>query len=140
MKPTTLQPGKHAHGQAVAWIRLAVGNQPDFTLWQNQSGVATHRKGDNVTGTVRYGLAVGSSDLVGILGPYGRWVALEVKIGDDPVRDTQELFLLLVRSRGGLAAVLRFAHGSTEAGITKAAQAAVARARARGEGGWLHNE
>jgi hypothetical protein len=122
-------------------VRLAVGNEPDVCLWQNQSGVATHRKGDKVTGTVRYGLAIGSSDLVGLLGPYGRWLAFEVKIADDPLRAEQELFIALVRSRGGLAAVLRFPHGSTEADVTRAAQAVLARARVRsGVGLWGHSE
>jgi len=83
-------------------IRLALGREPDLTLWRNNTGVAEHRGR-----RVRYGLSVGSADLIGILAPSGRLVALEVKTPKGRAADAQKMFLDLVRSRGGFAAVVR---------------------------------
>lgn len=55
---------------------------------------------------IRTGLCVGSADLIGMLAPQGRFLALEVKRpGEKPTRE-QELFLELVRKSGGVAAVV----------------------------------
>lgn len=55
---------------------------------------------------MRYGLCVGSADLIGMLAPQGRFLALEVKRpGEKPTKE-QELFLELVRKSGGVAAVV----------------------------------
>lgn len=86
-------------------IRLAIGARPDVVLWRNNTGVAKHR-----TASVRYGLCVGSSDLVGILtmpDGTGRFLALECKAPDGRTTKQQEMFLSLVRKRGGFAAVVR---------------------------------
>jgi len=83
-------------------IRLALGREPDLTLWRNNTGVAEHRGR-----RVRYGLSVGSADLIGILAPTGRLVALEVKTPTGRAATAQKMFLDLVRSRGGFAAIVR---------------------------------
>lgn len=83
-------------------IRLALGREPDLTLWRNETGVAEHRGRH-----VRYGLCVGSADLIGILAPSGRFVALELKTAHGRVSPEQTRFLDLVRKRGGFAAVVR---------------------------------
>lgn len=137
----TLAPGKHAHATAVAWVRLAIGNDPDFRLFPNNTGLAKHTRKDDSETAIKYGLANGGADTVGILGPYGRWVALEIKIADDPVRPKQELFLALIRKFGGYAAVLRFPHGSTQTHVTAQAHAELNRARKReGNLQWTHYE
>ena len=56
---------------------------------------------------VRYGLAKGSSDLIGILKPSGRLVSLEVKTESGRVSPEQELWLAMIRRFGGFAAVVR---------------------------------
>jgi hypothetical protein len=56
---------------------------------------------------VRYGLAVGSSDLIGILSPHGRMVAIEVKTSTGRLTTTQKKFLESVRASGGIAGVAR---------------------------------
>lgn len=84
-------------------IRLALGRESDLVLWRNTVGVGTMADGSKQ----RFGLAVGSSDLIGILAPTGRFVALEVKSEKGRMRDEQRLFLDLVRARGGFAAVVR---------------------------------
>jgi len=86
-------------------IRFALSQIPGLVLWRNNVGVArhfdtrTHREY-----STRYGLAKGSADLVGILN--GRFIALEIKRpGQRPSRD-QQLWLDLVRTYGGFAAVV----------------------------------
>lgn len=118
--------GNHttAHSDAVSRIRLALGKEPDLVLWMNRpehverwnptSGGAAHSTS---------GLPKGSADLVGILGPFGRWISLEVKTGRGRLRPEQEAHLELVRKRGGFAAVVH---------TPEDAVAAIARAR-RGE-------
>jgi hypothetical protein len=83
-------------------IRLALGRMTDVVLWRNSTGVA--RPNDRV---VRYGLCVGSSDLIGILAPSGRFIALEVKMPVGRLTLEQRQFLELVRRRGGFACVVR---------------------------------
>tara|TARA_B100000949_G_C14026130_1_gene343438 strand:- start:141 stop:473 length:333 start_codon:yes stop_codon:yes gene_type:complete len=83
-------------------IRIAVGQLPDVVIWRNESGVAEH-KGRYV----RYGLCKGSADLIGVLAPKGRFVALEVKTPRGRVSKEQNMFLNLVRSQGGFACVVR---------------------------------
>ncbi len=81
-------------------IRLACGALPGVVLWRNNVGVADYK------GTkVRYGLAPGSSDLIGIVD--GRFVALEIKTGSSPVTQAQEDFIRLVLRMGGYACVVR---------------------------------
>jgi hypothetical protein len=86
---------------ALTQIRLALGDQPGVILWRNSTGVARAASGHHV----RYGLAVGSADLIGIVD--GRFVALEVKSDSGRLRPEQELYLELVRKHGGFAAVVR---------------------------------
>lgn len=94
-------------------IRLALADEPGLVIWRNNVGVAEHRGA-----RVRYGLAVGSADLVGILN--GRFVALEIKTPTGRASPEQKLWLALVRRHGGFAAVVR---------SVEEAQAAIARAR-----------
>lgn len=102
-------------------IRLALGLEPDLVLWRNSTGVAKHPDDTGRVRTQRFGLAVGSADLVGILGPSGRFFALEVKTSEGRLTSEQTAWLALVRKRGGFACVVR--------GVDEA-RAALARARA----------
>jgi len=98
-------------------IRLALSRERDLVIWRNNVGVAQHGQH-----RVRYGLALGSSDLIGILSP-GRFIALEVKSPRGRATEEQQLFAELVRARGGFAATVR---------SVEEALAAVARARGGG--------
>lgn len=100
-------------------IRLRLGQEPDVCLWRNNCGTAEHWNGRRVE-RVRYGLCEGSSDLVGVLAPSGRLLALEVKTATGRPTKEQLAFLALVRRMGGFAAVVR---------SVDEAMAAVARAR-----------
>lgn len=86
-------------------IRVALGTESDLVLWRNNVGQAEHWTGREVS-RVRYGLAPGSADLVGVLSP-GRFFALEVKTPKGRAAEEQRLWLELVRRMGGFAAVVR---------------------------------
>lgn len=87
-------------------IRLKIGALPDVVLWRNETGAAKHIGPRGRAQHVRYGLCVGSADLIGV-GPGGRFLALEVKTTTGTVTEEQRMFLELVRSKGGIAAVVR---------------------------------
>lgn len=83
-------------------IRVALGKRPDVVLWRNQSGAV--RVAERWQ---RYGLQVGASDLIGILKPSGRFIALEVKTTRGVVAKEQVMFLDLVNSMGGVGRIVR---------------------------------
>lgn len=106
-------------------IRLALGADPRVLLFRNNTGVAHHSNAHGKQ-SVRYGLCVGSSDLIGIVtmpDGTGRFIALECKTARGATTTDQQMFLQLARKRGGFAAVVR---------SVEEAQQAVARAL-RGE-------
>ena len=86
-------------------IRAALGGVEGLALFRNNVGVAKHFDDrTHAVQVVRYGLAVGSADLVGVLD--GRFVALEVKRPGEAPTETQRVWLALVRRCGGFAAVV----------------------------------
>lgn len=104
-------------------IRLALGTTPGLALWRNNTGVATfcQRWRECAAGLecptcgtrmprgdlqrVRYGLANGSADLIGVLD--GRFLSLEVKAPRGRVSEEQQQWLECVRGCGGVADVVR---------------------------------
>ena len=56
---------------------------------------------------IRYGLCAGASDIIGIVKPTGRFLALEVKIGKADATPYQASFIRMVLEMGGYAAVVR---------------------------------
>lgn len=115
-------------------IRVALGSEDDLVLWRNSTGQTEEwNPSDGSSRALRYGLAVGSADLVGILRTeiprsmhsdfpryIGRFFALEVKTPTGRVRPEQTTWLDLVRRMCGFAAVVR---------SVDEAKAALARAR-----------
>lgn len=91
-------------------VRLAVGQLRDVCIWRNNVGETTDSRGHRPR-RVRYGLCVGSSDLIGI-GPGGRFLALEIKVPGKRPTVEQQMFLDLVVARGGIAACV---HSAEEA-------------------------
>lgn len=92
--------------QISAAIRLALGSDPTLVLWRNNVGIAEHWNGQSVD-TVRYGLAPGSADFIGVLLPAGRFIALEIKSPTGRATPEQVNWLALVRRMGGFAAIVR---------------------------------
>lgn len=84
-------------------IRYAVASMEGVLIWRNNCGVDTTRG-------VRYGLAVGSADLIGIVrtaSGVGRFLALEVKRPGQRPTAEQRRWLDAVRRAGGYAALVR---------------------------------
>lgn len=88
-------------------IRLALAEVPGLVLWRNNVGVGVvgHHQAK-----IRFGLSVGSSDLIGIVrmaDGTGRFIALEVKTDKGRLSPAQRQWMELVRSLGGFAEVVR---------------------------------
>lgn len=84
-------------------IRAAVASMEGILIWRNNTGVDTTRG-------VRYGLAVGSADLIGIVrtaSGVGRFLALEVKRPGERPTAEQRKWLAVVNRAGGVAVVVR---------------------------------
>lgn len=72
------------------------------TIWRNNTGSYKTEDGR----FIRYGLAVGSSDLIGIA-PDGRFLAVEVKTKQGKPTKQQILFINAVLKAGGIAGIVR---------------------------------
>jgi len=111
-----------------AAIRARLELEPDLELFVNRLG-AVRKRGH----LIQFGLRsrrhpLGSNDLVGILGPAGRWFVIETKDPDGKTTkdraEKQAAFRDTVRRLGGFAAVV---HDADEA------LAALTRARGGGD-------
>lgn len=87
-------------------IREALGLEPDLVLWRNSTGTTMEYRGGVPRG-VAFGLGKGGADLVGILGPHGRFVGIEVKGECGRLSADQINWASIVRKLGGFAAVVR---------------------------------
>lgn len=83
-------------------ILLALGNEPDLIVWRNNTGKLADVNGRWVT----YGLGVGSADIIGVLAPWGRFVALEVKDRGQQT-EQQHNWEMALRGKGGSYTVVR---------------------------------
>lgn len=96
-------------------IMLALSNA-DCIVWRNETGQfwagkTLHKAQDQVTlGGARMvpcGLCKGSSDLVGIHKPSGRFIAVEVKTPQGRPTKEQLAFIHAVNNAGGIAGIAR---------------------------------
>jgi len=96
-------------------ILLAL-SEAGCTVWRNETagawvGKQIHRDGDQVTLTnahmMTFGLAVGSSDIIGIHNATGRFLAIEVKTPKGRPTKEQLRFIEAVRAAGGIAGIAR---------------------------------
>lgn len=85
-------------GELMNSIRAALNVIPNVRFFRNNTGVDTQRG-------IRYGLGVGSADLIGLVA--GRFVALEVKTPSGRVSPDQTRWLDAVACLGGVSAVVR---------------------------------
>lgn len=97
-------------------IMIAIGAEPGVLLMRNQVGaVERFDERTNATRVERYGLGVGSADLVAILAPSGRWFCLEVKAESGRVDPDQAKWHERARGFGAFVAVVRSADEAREA-------------------------
>jgi hypothetical protein len=73
-----------------------------IAAWRVNTGALPTRNG----GFVRFGRP-GMSDIMGVLGPCGRMLAVECKTAAGRLTGAQRTFLATIRTAGGLAVVVR---------------------------------
>lgn len=97
----------HDHNAAHTHLRnailVAIGNLPDVQVW----AMNPQSPPDAITGRVFRCGPVGMADIVGIVGPRGRFVAIELKTGRGMLSDDQKRWHALVLAQGGIAIVAR---------------------------------
>lgn len=79
-------------------------SQVGCLAWRNNTGQLPDANGR----PIKFGLCVGSSDIIGVA-PDGRFLAVECKTAIGQPTDAQVRFLDAVRSKGGRAGVARCA-------------------------------
>lgn len=80
----------------------ALAKEPGVVAWRNNTGQA------RIHGShVRYGLGNGSADIIAIVGPRGRFLALECKLEKEKQRQAQIEWQLEVEFMGGKYVVVR---------------------------------
>lgn len=84
-------------------IRAALNQRSECRLFRNNTGQLRNEAG----GYVRFGLAVGSADLVGVLKPWGRFFALEIKTPSGRLTVQQKEWARTIRDFGGFVACVR---------------------------------
>lgn len=84
---------------------MAVLNQRDAPcrVWRNNVGMLRDSRGV----PVRYGLAPGSADLIGLVLKTGQFLAVEVKTPIGRLSPEQKAWLETIRRFGGIAEVMR---------------------------------
>ncbi len=80
-------------------IRLKL-SEMGILNWRNNTGALRDREGR----LIKYGLCVGSSDIIGIT-PQGRFIAIEVKLPGKKLTKDQQKFLRAIEINGGIAGV-----------------------------------
>ena len=98
-------------------IRQALVATGHVMLFRNNVGFDRERK-------VKYGLGLGSPDLVGLLRPTGRLCGFEVKTPIGRVSKDQKLWHAAARASGGFVAIVRSADEALEA-LTRARNGAL---------------
>lgn len=91
------------HSNLISEILVALSQKQNVRVWRNETGTARTMSGNRV---ISYGLE-GSSDILGILGPSGRLLCIECKLGKDKQRDKQKNFERMVVERGGIYILAR---------------------------------
>jgi hypothetical protein len=108
---------KGPEGILISKILARHGARPDLCLWRNETALTWVGKflGRTKAGAVilaaatrlMAGLCKHSADLVGLKGPCGQFIAIEVKTKNTPDDPDQERWLDLIRSLGGIAGTVR---------------------------------
>lgn len=80
----------------------ALAIEPGVCAFRNNTG-AVRRHGR----VIRFGLGVGSADIIAIVAPHGRFVALEVKDEKGETSDAQDNWQRVIEAHGGVYAVVR---------------------------------
>lgn len=85
-------------------IMAALGRLQHVRIFRNEVGRAVDPR---TNAHIAFGLCVGSSDLIGIVSPHGRFLALEVKSATGKPTPQQLAFLQMVNDMGGIGRLVR---------------------------------
>jgi len=88
--------------QLLTQVMRALAIEPGVIAWR--SNTRTLRLGGRLT---RFGLGNGSADVIGLVSPSGRFLALELKTETGRVSDEQKKWGQAVVKAGGMYAVVR---------------------------------
>ena len=83
-------------------ILLALGSRPGIRVWRNNTGALRDSNGR----VIRFGLK-GSADILGILAPHGRMLAIECKTETGRQSEQQKRFQEMVEKHGGVYVLAR---------------------------------
>ena len=86
----------------LAEILLTIGSRPDLRVWRNNTGQIPTPDGR----MIRFGLP-GSADILGVMKPNGRFLAIECKTEIGKQSDLQKAFQAMIESHGGLYILAR---------------------------------
>lgn len=91
-------------------ILLEIGSIPWLRVWRNNTGALFDRNNK----LVKFGLQ-GSADILGIMKPHGRFLAIEVKTEKGRQSESQKRFQQMVEDMGGLYILARSPEDVTKA-------------------------
>lgn len=91
------------HGRLVNAILVALTKLPHCRIWKNSTGVARSIDGARA---ISFGLK-GSADIIGLLGPNGHFIAIEVKTGNARQTKQQVAFQAMIARLGGTYLICR---------------------------------
>lgn len=82
-------------------VQVTFGARPNLRIWRNNTGAL-----GTADRFVKFGLE-GSADFLGILGPSGRFIAIECKSSSGRQTEQQRAFQAMVERFGGLYILAR---------------------------------
>jgi hypothetical protein len=93
----------HAHQLLVNQILCALSKFPHIRVWGNNTGTAMSFDSERI---IKFGLE-GSADILGIKGPNGQLICIEIKTGLGRQSESQKRFEKVITERGGIYIVAR---------------------------------
>ncbi len=118
MRETEILHAVRAALVATGVLTIWRSNTGVLTIWRSNTGVLTiwrSNTGVDIARGVRYGLGIGSADLIGILHASGRFVAFEVKSPTGRQSADQRRWAESVRRAGGFYALVRSPNAALDA-------------------------
>jgi hypothetical protein len=91
------------HQILVTEILCELSKNSNIRVWQNSTGVAKSLDDERF---LKYGLK-GSADILGIIGPCGKFLAVEIKTGKSIQSAAQKSFEKVILARGGVYILAR---------------------------------
>lgn len=90
------------HTDLLNTVLIELSRSGKAIAWRNEVGIGLTIDGQR---TIKYGLK-GSSDILGITNK-GKFLAVEIKIGNDKLRKDQENFKAMIEKNNGLHFIIR---------------------------------